>query len=122
MNYSQTYKIESEFKSKGYSVELSSSAASDYIKITNPADQYGFKFVVRISDHDAMTGRSACADLSYTTTEMFNGEFDGKFLSRLGFDGADFDTTGDFEYTSESERDEAIAKAMIAEIISKLDF
>lgn len=122
MNYSLSYKIEETFKAKGYTVELNNSKSSDYIKITNDADKYGFKLVIRISDHDAMTGRSECADLQYITTEMFSGIWQGKFESKFGFDGNDFDTTGGFEYDTEEERYNAVLNVVIAEINSKLDF
>ena len=122
MNYLLSYKIEENFKSKGYTVELNNSKSSDYIKITNDNDKYGFKLVVRISDHDAMTGRSECADLQYTTSEMFSWVWKGRFESKFGFDGDDFDTTGDFEYDTEEERHNAVLSVIVAEINSKLYF
>ena len=85
-------------------------------------DKYGFKLVVRFSDHDAMTGRSECADLQYVTTEMFKGVWQGRYESMFGFDGDDFDTSGDFDYETEAERNETVFNVIIAEINSKLDF
>lgn len=122
MNYLLSYRIEESLKLNGYNVEMSNSKTSDYIKITKDSDKYGFKLVVRISDHDAMTGRSECADLHYNTNEMFKGEWKGMFESTFGFDGDDFDTTGDFEYSSINERYNTVLNVMLAEINSKLDF
>lgn len=122
MNWSQSYKIEEVYKAKGYNVALSSSKSSDYITITNPADKYGFKLVVRISDHDAMTGRSECADFQFIHDEWNKGEWDGMFESMYGFDGDYADTTGSFEYASAEERDAVVLQVMLAEIERKLDF
>lgn len=122
MNYDLSDKVAEIYTSKGYSVELNSSKTSDYLRITNQSDKYGFKLVVRFSDHDAMTGRSECADLQYITTEMFSSVWEGKFESKFGFDGEDFDTTGDFEYDTEEKRYESVLNVIIAEINNKLDF
>ena len=122
MNYELSNRVAQVYTGKGYNVSLESSKTSDYLRITNPADKYGFKLVVRFSDHDAMTGRSECADLQYIAGEMFKGVWQGKFESMFGFDGDDFDTTGDFEYATEAERMEAVYNVIIAEINNKLDF
>jgi hypothetical protein len=122
MNYELSSKVSDFYISKGYDVKLNSSKSSDYLRITNSSDKYGFKLVVRFSDHDAMTSRSECADLQYITTEMFMGVWQGKFESKLGFDGDDFDTTGEFEYDTEKLREEAVYNVIIAEINNKLDF
>lgn len=122
MNYDLSDKVAEIYTSKGYSVEINYSKTSDYLRITNQSDKYGFKLVVRFSDHDAMTGRSECADLQYITTEMFIGVWEGKFESKFGFDGEDFDTTGYFEYDTEEERYESVLNVIIAEINNKLDF
>lgn len=122
MNYELSNKVAQVYTSKGYNVELNSSKTSDYLRITNPSDKYGFKLVVRFSDHDAITGRSECADLQYISTEMFSGVWAGKFESKFGFDGEDFDTTGEFEYDTDADRSEAVFNVIIAEINNKLDF
>jgi len=122
MNYLLSNSVKEIFTVKGYDVELNSSKTSDYLRITNPFDKYGFKLVVRFSDHDAITGRSGCADLQYISTEMFSGVWNFKFESKFGFDGDDFDTTGEFEYNTEEEREEAVLNVIVAEINYKLDF
>lgn len=122
MNYELSNKVAEVYTSKGYNVKMEASKSSDYLRITNPSDKYGFKLVVRFSDHDAMTGRSECADLQYIYGEMNKGMWQGKFESMFGFDGDDFDTCGDFEYDTEEERNEVVFNVIIAEINSKLDF
>lgn len=122
MNYTLSNRIADTFTNKGYNVACEASKSSDYLRITNPSDKYGFKLVVRISNHDALTGRSECADLQYNTQEMFKGEWQGKFESMFGFDGDDFDTTGNFEYNTEAERNEIVFNVIIDEINHKLDF
>jgi len=122
MNYELSNKVAEVYTSKGYNVKMEASKSSDYLRITNPSDKYGFKLVVRFSDHDAMTGRSECADLQYLTTELNTGVWSGKFTSAFGFDGEDFDTCGEYEYYTEAERSEAVFNVIIAEINNKLDF
>lgn len=122
MNYDLSNKVSQVYTSKGYDVKMDCSKFSDYLRITNPYDKYGFKLVIRISNHYAMTGRSECADLQYITTEMNTGIWDGKYESSFGFDGDDFDTCGEYSYETEKERNEAIFKVIIAEINNKLDF
>lgn len=121
MNYNQSYIVKEVFEAKGYNVELSASASSDYAKITNPADKYGFKLVVRFSDHDAMTGRSACADLDYNMTSLLT-KWGEKFESGLIVDASgdyDYEVT---EFDTENERNNAFMEGVIAEIVYKLDF
>lgn len=122
MNYELSYKIEETYKLKGYNVEMSNSNSSDYLRITNPADKYNFKYVVRISNHDAMTGRSECADMQLITTEMFGGEFAGMFESNYGFDGLDADDCGSYEYATELERNEVVLAVILAKLNEKIDF
>lgn len=122
MNYELSYKIEEVYKAKGYNVKLECSKSSDYLRITKQNDKYDFKLVIRLSDHDSLTGRSACADLQYITSEMFKGVWQGKFESLFGFDEDDFSTCGNFEYDTEVERNKAIFNVIIAEINNKLDF
>lgn len=122
MNYLISNKIAEVYTNKGYNVSLDNSKSSDYLKITNPSDKYGFKLVVRVSDHDAMTGRSECADIQLITREMYGDLWQGKYESNYGFDGEDFDTCGSFEYDTEEEREEVVFKVIISEINSKLDF
>jgi len=122
MNYELSNRIAEAYTNKGYNVNLDASKSSDYLRITNPSDKYGFKLVVRVSNHDAMTGRSECADIQLITREMFGDVWQGKFESNYGFDGNDFDTCGEYEYDSELEREEVVFNVVIAEINSKLDF
>jgi len=122
MNYELSNRIAEAYTNKGYNVNLDASKSSDYLRITNPSDKYGFKLVVRVSNHDAMTGRSECADVQLITREMFGDVWQGKFESNYGFDGNDFDTCGEYEYDSELEREEVVFNVVIAEINSKLDF
>lgn len=123
MNYTLSYKIEEVYKAKGYNVELQCSNSSDYVKITNPADKYGFKFVVRLSDHDAMTGRSACADMQIIACEMWRGTWEGMFESMYGLDECgDADDCGDYAYPTEEERDQAIEAVVLAKLNEKIDF
>ena len=121
MNYSISNKIAENFTRNGYSVNLESSKTSDYLRITNPADKYGFKFVVRFSDHDAMTGRSECADLDYNMTSLLT-TWNSKFES-----GLIADENGDYDYEvtefdTQQERDLAFFNGLVAEITYKLDF
>lgn len=122
MNYILSYDIEQVYTSKGYDVKMDCSKSSDYLVITNPKDKYGFKFVVRISDHDAMTGRSACADMQLITSEMNRGTWNGEFESRYGFDGDDADDCGEYYYATEQERDEAVKAVIFAKMKGKIDF
>jgi hypothetical protein len=122
MNYKLSYKIKETYNAKGYNVEMSNSNSSDYLRITNPADKYGFKYVVRISNHDAMTGRSECADMQLITTEMFSGEFAGMFESNYGYDGSDADDCGNYEYQTEAEREAVVLQVILAKLNEKIDF
>lgn len=89
--------------------------------ITNPSDKYGFKLVVRFSDHEAMTGRSECADLDYNMTSLLT-TWNSKFES-----GLITDENGDYDYevtefNTQEERDLAFFNGVVAEITYKLDF
>ena len=121
MNYSISNKVADFFTEKGYNVSLENSKTSDYLRITNPADKYGFKLVIRFSDHDAMTGRSECADLDYNMVSLLT-TWGSKFESGLVADengNYDYDVV---EFDTQAERDLAFFNGVIAEINYKLDF
>lgn len=121
MNYLITDKIKMELETLGYIVNVNSSKSSDYISLTKEEDAYGFRFVVRLSNHDAMTGRSKCADLSYVPHEL-KDEWAGKWDAKI-----DVDEDGDVEYEevtfdTEEQADAHILKCILIEIENKITF
>lgn len=122
MNYNETYQIAENFKLKGYNVKLDSSKTSDYVVLTKENDKYNFDFTIRISDHDAMTQASKCADLSYVISEL-KDEWNGMFDSKISIDeDGDVTYSDEVSFKSEEERDSYLLNTIIYEITSKLDF
>lgn len=121
MTYLLTDEIEREMLNKGYQVDVNGSDSSDYISLTKEGDKYGLRFVVRVSNHDAMTGRSKCADLSYVPHEL-KDEWAGKWDAKI-----DVDEDGDVEYEevtfdTEEQADAHILKCVLIEIENKINF
>lgn len=121
MNYQITNKVSNFFQSKGYNVKLNNSKSSDYIVLTKNSDKYNFEFIVRFSDHDAITQNSKCADLDFNLNTLLT-KFGNIFESGLVIDengNYDYEVT---EFNNQEERDLAFLNGVISEIKYKLDF
>lgn len=95
MNWVITRKIQEFLNSKfDLTIKLDSSKTSDYLSF----DIDGFSHSIRISDHDALTCRSACALVSINVSEIKIEEWAGKFEASL-----DYDETGIIEWGAEKE-------------------
>ena len=122
MNYNETHTIKDHFTSLGYSVELSESKSSDYLRLTRDSDKYNMKFVIRLSDHDALTGRSACADESFLIPDL-KDTWMGKFESKISIDeDGDVMYGEEVEFDTEDERDEYLMTCIIKEIENNINF
>jgi len=77
-NYIITDMMVDRLLNSGYNVITDSSRASDYVCIQG---QKGFEFVIRISNHDACTARSRCADLEYNLCDLIDEDY-----VRIGYD------------------------------------
>jgi hypothetical protein len=85
MNWTITDRVKEEIENKyGIVCTVESSKTSDYIKLPTSCTSAGS---IRISDHDAMTGRSDCALVSFTMADLNVEEWDGKWEANLEFDG-----------------------------------
>ena len=100
-----------------FNIDVDSSKSSDYLTLSKSGDKYGFQLVVRISDHEAMTGRSACAAVQLITTDLFSGTYAGKFLSNViideDFEQMDFE---EIEFDTKEERYLHVLNVAIYEI------
>jgi hypothetical protein len=120
MNYNESYTVQNHFQELGFTVTLDASKTSDYVTITND-NKYGMKLVIRFSDHDAMTGRSACADLSYVISDL-KDEYAGKFESKISIDEDGDISSDEVEFDTELERDSYLMNVILTEITNKIDF
>jgi hypothetical protein len=119
MNYNESYTVQNHFQELGFTVTLDASKTSDYVTITND-NKYGMKLVIRFSDHDAMTGRSACADLSYVISDLKDDA--GKFESKISIDEDGDISSDEVEFDTELERDSYLMNVILTEITNKIDF
>ena len=118
MNYLITYEIEKAIINQlGYKTIIDNSKTSDYISF----DVDGFSHSVRISDHDALTGRSSCSLVSVNVLEINVEEWGGKFEANLDYDCDginDWDAEIGFDTKEEAEKHNL--NAVISEVIYRI--
>lgn len=100
-------KLEKEMKIK---LDIECSKTSDYIKLPT---RDGSTESIRISNHDALTGRSACALLSFNISDFRVDEWNGMFESNLDWDDGylEFNAEKPFD-TMKEAKEHNIASAM----------
>lgn len=96
MKWVITRRIEEALTQEGVELTIESSKKSDYITTSNG--------VIRVSDHDALTGRSACADVQINVSDAKVDDYDGKWFASLDYnDGLDFCEEVPFSSKEEAE-------------------
>lgn len=122
MNYTITEKIKEEIEKRfQINCEIESSKTSDYIKI--PAKNAKTESI-RISNHDAMTGRSACSLISFLISDFYAEKIDGKYETLIFFDD-EYKMIDDLEeekiFETEEEANDYIFNELIKSIFYDID-
>jgi len=114
MNWQITERIKNKFELEGFQIAIESSKTTDYITLSIEG---GWRdYTIRISDHDAMTGRSKCADIGWNTSEL-HSEWDGKF------EGLACDEDGDpIEFDTKEEKDAANINVILEDVKNSQGF
>lgn len=119
LNYQISYNIANHYKSLGYKVSSDSSKASDYITF-HSSEMREIRFTVRISNHIACTSRSECAQVEFTTANLYGY---GDLTSEIGFDDDGFvDYNADLVFITKEDRDAHVLKMCIYEIEDHAEF